>query len=99
MVNLFKVQNVVDLSAEPTRLIAHHVLESEFCRSLTQVQLLQRKVAKHVQIISVKVGQSSHGGRWVAGPHKPQNEAQRMLLKGVPKKLTDGMLLEQRCTG
>ena len=70
IVNPFKVQNVVDLSAEPTRLIAHHVLECEFCRSLTQVQLLQRKVAKHVQIISVKVGQSSHGGE--GGGTSPQ---------------------------
>ena len=69
IVNLFKVQNVVDLSAEPTRLIAHHVLECEFRRSYIDASttLAERKVAKHVHIISVKVGQSSQevevGGR------------------------------------
>ena len=42
IVNLFKVQNIVDLSAEPTRLIAHHVLESEFSELDTSTTLAEK---------------------------------------------------------
>ena len=87
IVNPFKVQNVVDLSAEPTRFFAHHVLECEFSELDASTTLAEKGCKTRANHQRQGRTVIARGGRWVAGPHRPQTEAQRMLLQGVPKKI------------
>ena len=91
MVNLFKVQ-------EPTRLIAHHVLESEFSELDTSTTLAEKgcKTRANHQRQGRTVIAGGGGGWQVPTNHKLKRKG--CFYRVCQKKLTDRMLLEARCT-